>query len=391
MKQARVKKLATSRIKKGYPMIVEQDFIRSPEVTEGQLVELSDETGKYLATAYFGREKRAIGWIISKNKGNVLDAGYFVSLFEKAKTLRVPFLKDETTTAFRLFNGEGDGLGGFTVDYYAGYAVFNWYNQGIYSYRSVILEVFLQIFPEIKGIYEKKRYRTTHEETDFVTGEQAPDPLLVLENGIRYAVHLDDGLMTGIFLDQRHVRRTLMEEYAAGHSVLNLFSYTGAFSVAASMGGAVKTVSVDVANRSRKKTEEQFDVNGLPTEDHEIRVMDVFQYIQYGLRHKLQFDVIVSDPPTFARTKKRTFSVEQDYGELIKQLIDLTSPDGVLVLSLNTWTISREEFLDIIRSAFADKQQAFEIEAEFGVPADFPVKEEYPEGNYLKVFFVRKK
>lgn len=373
-------------------MIVEQDFLRNPLSEEGEMVELIGSDGKFVATAYLGKEKRAAGWVVSPTKSLILNRAFFLSLFQKAASKRAAFFKDESTTAFRLYNGEGDGLGGFTVDFYEGYAVLNWYNRGIYTHRSTILETFQEAFPAVKGVYEKKRYPvTTRPESDFVTGIQAPDPLVIKENGIRYAVHLDDGAMTGIFLDQRHVRRTLMEEYAAGKVVLNLFSYTGAFSVAAAMGGAAKTISVDVANRSQEKTAELFDVNGLPVEQQEIRVMDVFDYVQYALRHHLKFDVIVSDPPTFARTKKRTFSVEQDYGELIRQLIELTDEKGVLVLSANTWKMSRDDFFAIIDEVFRESGQKYVVENEFGVPADFPVNAAYPESNYLKVFFIRKK
>lgn len=392
MEKLKLKYLGISRVKKGYPKIVEQDLFRETYLEDGELVELTDEKGAYLATAYAGKENKAIGWVFTRKQGELLDKVFFDALFIKAREYRNTYFNDASTTAFRLFNGEGDGLGGFVADYYEGYAVLTWYNEGIYTYRQEVLESFQQAYPMIKGIYEKKRFISSAENTQsFISGERAPEPLLVSENGVKYAVYLDDGNMTGIFLDQRHVRRTLMEEYAPGKTVLNLFSYTGAFSVAATMGGAAKTISVDVANRSLDSTKENFEINGLDASNHEIRVMDVFSYIQYALRHQLTFDVIVSDPPTFARTKKRTFSVEKDYQELIKQYIDLTPEEGVLILSANTWALSKEDFRQMIEAAFFEKNQAFTFEEEFGIPEDFPVLRQYPEGDYLKVFIVRKK
>lgn len=395
MEKLVLKSFGSSKIKTGYPKVVEMDLVQDHSFHDGDIVELTDEKGTYLATAYLGKENKAIGWVLSREQGTTLDADFVENVFQKAKNYRKSYFVDESTTAFRLFNGEGDGLGGLVIEYYGGFAVFTWYNEGIYAHQKMILDVFQEVFPEIKGIYEKTRFpqsaqADTESKRSYVSGEEAPEPLLIVENGVTYATHLDEGNMTGIFLDQRHVRRTLMEEYSAGKTILNLFSYTGAFSVAAAMGGAVKTISVDVANRSKDSTKENFAVNGLSTEAHEIRVMDVFDYVQYALRHKLTFDVIVSDPPTFARSKKRTFNVEKDYQELVEQYIDLTPDDGVLILSANTWAMSKRDFKNKIEAAFLAKNQNFTIEEQFGIPEDFPVLSDYPESDYLKVFIVRK-
>lgn len=392
MEKVILRNQAAGRIKKGYPMIVKQDYATPPQSKEGDLVELTDQKGQFLAIAYLGKEKRSSGWVVSTQKDQKLDGTFMKKIFEQAKENRKSYFLDEDTNAFRLFNGEGDGLGGMIIDFYNGFALFQWYNKGIYAHRQTILKSFHDVFPMVKGIYEKKRFPTKGQaSSDFVTGEKAPSPLIVKENNIRYATYLDDGLMTGIFLDQRHVRRSIMENYAAGSTVLNLFSYTGAFSVAAAMGGATKTVSVDVAKRSLPKTTEQFEVNGLNSEDHEIRIMDVFDYVNYGLRHELTFNLVISDPPTFARTKKRTFSVEKDYEELIEQYIDLTTENGVIVLSTNSWTLSMKEFKQIINRAFTKKNQSYTILEKHGLPTDFAVKEDYLEGEYLKVVFVQKK
>src|SRR5690625_3638585 len=253
-------------------MIVNQDFARKPQSEEGDLIELVDSSNRFVSIAYLGKEKRAAGWVLSRKKEWKLDDLFLKELFKQAKDYRKTYFIDEGTTAFRLLNGEGEGLGGMVVDYYDGYALFQWYNRGIYAYKDLILKNYWEVFPEVKGIYENVRFSTNQKKkSDFVSGERAPEPLIVKENGVKYATYLDDGLMTGIFLDQRHVRRTLMEEYSAGKNVLNLFSYTGAFSLAAAMGGAMKTVSIDVANRSLPKTKEQFQLNGIDSDLHEIR------------------------------------------------------------------------------------------------------------------------
>ena len=148
---------------------------------------------------------------------------------------REALFADADTTAFRVFNGEGDGIGGLTIDYFDGYFMVSWYSEGIYSLKHHVYSVFDKIV-DYKGIYEKKRFDTKGqyiEQDDFVKGEQGDFPIIVKENGMNFAVNLNDGAMTGIFLDQRDMRQAIRDKYSEGKNVLNTFSYTGAFSVAA--------------------------------------------------------------------------------------------------------------------------------------------------------------
>ena len=164
---------------------------------------------------------------------------------------------------------------------------------------------------------------------------QGDFPIIVKENGMNFAVDLNDGAMTGIFLDQRDVRKAIRDNYSEGKNVLNTFSYTGAFSVAAVLGGALKTTSVDLANRSMAKTIEQFSVNGIDYEQQDIKVMDVFEYFRYAKRHELKFDLVILDPPSFARSKKYTFSTAKDYPALLMDAIAITEKNGIIVASTN--------------------------------------------------------
>ncbi len=256
------------------------------------------------------------------------------------------FFEDGETTAFRLFNGEGDGIGGLIIDHYDGHYVISWYSKGIYSFKDYIIKA-LQETVEVKSIYQKKRFDTKGQyvdEDDFVMGEQPAFPLLVKENGVHFAVYLNDGAMVGVFLDQRDVRRKIRDEYAKGKTVLNMFSYTGAFSVFAALGGAVKTTSVDLANRSLPKTIEQFSVNGIDPEAHNIVVMDVFKYFKYAVKKALKFEMVILDPPSFAKSKKFTFSAGKDYTNLLKDTISITEDNGVIIASTNCSTFDMKKF-----------------------------------------------
>ncbi|QII82245.1 class I SAM-dependent rRNA methyltransferase [Jeotgalibaca arthritidis] len=382
---------SASFIRKGDPLLVKESFPKELHFEEGEVVSLVDPQGQFVANAYLAIQNKGLGWIYSYHKEEAFDQTFFIQQFHTALARRQALLDDEMTTAFRLFNAEGDGIPGVTIDLYDSYAVFSWYSKGVYRYQAELIEAFKQVFPFVTGIYEKNRYQSDDQAaSDFVEGQQAPEPLYVKENGVMYATYLDEGWMTGIFLDQRHVRQAIMERYASGKSVLNTFSYTGAFSVAAAMGGAAHTTSVDVANRSLEKTKEQFVVNGIDPDTQLIRVMDVFDYIQYAKRKSLAFDLIVVDPPSFARTKKRTFSVVKDYSKMVEDLIDISADDAIFVCSSNAANYKRDKFKADIEKAFKNKEVGCRILEEHRLPEDFPAPAASQTSQYLKVFIIQK-
>lgn len=346
-----------------------------------------DEQDNFIAKGYLGTQNKGIGWLISW-QDQTIDQAFFVALFAAAKNKRLAFYQEEGTTAFRVFNGEGDGLGGLTVDLYQDFAVFSWYNETLFGYQELLVASFRQVFPEIIGAYEKIRFQgKSLPESRLLFGETAPEPLIVQENFVNYATYLNEGLMTGIFLDQKEVRGRLVDGLASGKTLLNMFSYTGAFSVAAAMGGAAQTTSVDLAKRSLPKTQEQFSVNGLDPDTQMIHVMDVFGYFNYAKKKKLAFDVIVLDPPSFARNKKKVFSVQKNYGELIEDSVDILTQEGLIIASTNAANLSAAKFQQIIEDALKRKNVSYQMQESYRLPADFAVNPHFPEGNYLKVFF----
>ena len=393
MKQLQVKPLATKQIKQGQRLVKLDDLCQPQQLAdykEGDVVAICDKAGQFLGQLLVGRQQKGIGWIYTQTKGRIFDADWVREKVQQAIQTRQSYFLDEGTTAFRLVNGEGDGLGGVTVDWYAGYLQLNWYAEGIYRYREAFVQSLVQLLPTIKGIYETKRFtqETAEQAIQHIWGEVAPRPLVIQEHRVNYAIHLGEEWMTGLFLDQRDVRDYLMQQ-VAGKSVLNLFSYTGAFSVAAACGGASQTVSVDVAKRSLAKTSENFGLNQIeaPSATHEIRVGDVFEYTRFALRKKLQFDWVVCDPPSFARTKKYRFSAVQDYLELAKDLCLLVAPKGCIVLSTNHSGYSMEKFRQDMLTA---SQGKFELIAEFRQPDDFKATKD-PESQYLKVLVLQRR
>lgn len=389
----KVKSKLVKKYKKGYPLLTAESIENDKELTvEGSVFTLVDDRNQFMARGYYGKQNKGIGWTLTHVQDELINLEFFIKKIKHALNARKHLFGSPDTTAFRVFNGEGDGIGGLTIDYFDGYYLMNWYSEGIYSFRKSIIEA-LTTSTAVKGLYQKKRFDSAGkyiEEDDFVTGEQATFPLLIKENGVNYAVYLNEGAMVGIFLDQREVRRRIMENYALGKTVLNTFSYTGAFSVAAAMGGATKTTSVDLANRSLEKTIEQFSVNHLDFEAHDIRVMDVFRYFKYAKKNELTFEMVILDPPSFARSKKNTFRAEKDYTNLLKETIDITAEKGIIVASTNCSKFDMKRFKQFIEVAFRESDYNYQILEEHSLPQDFKTNPAFPEGDYLKVIFIKK-
>lgn len=382
-----VTKKAEHKFKKGYPLIQKEDLQQVPAQLPTDWLTLIDSKGQRLAEGYLGEQNKGIGWLLSWH--GPINQSFFQQLFEISREKRTSFEKDSLTTAYRLFNGEGDGIGGLIIDRYADYAVFSWYNETLYQKKAELLTAFRTVYPDIIGAYEKIRFSTKDlPESQFLYGEQAPEPLLVTENGVQFATYLNEGLMTGIFLDQKEVRGRLVDGFAVGKTVLNMFSYTGAFSVAAAMGGAVATTSVDLAKRSLPKTTEQFEVNHLNLAAQKIIVMDVFDYFKYASRKGLSYDMIILDPPSFARNKKKVFSVAKNYGELVKDSIDILTDKGTLIASTNAANLSLAKYKKMVITALQEKNVRYKITDTYQLPADFQVNPNFPEGDYLKVLFI---
>ena len=384
MNRIRVSKRVEKKLAKGL-VLLEASDLENVNLKD-QEVEVQSQEGTFLGTAYLSQQNKGLGWFVSKDKV-AFNQAFFETLFRQAKEKRKSYYQDDLTTAFRLFNQEGDGFGGLTVDLYGDYAVFSWYNSYVYQIRKVISEAFRQVFPEVLGTYEKIRFKGLDYESAHVYGQEAPDFFTVLENGVLYQVFMNDGLMTGIFLDQHEVRGSLVDGLAMGKSLLNMFSYTAAFSVAAAMGGASQTTSVDLAKRSRELSEAHFQANGLSTEAHRFIVMDVFEYFKYAKRKGLTYDVIVLDPPSFARNKKQTFSVAKDYHKLISQSLEILNPGGIIIASTNAANVSRQKFTEQIDKGFAGR--SYQILNKYGLPADFAYNKKDESSNYLKVISMK--
>ncbi len=386
-----VKNKYIDKYKDKYPLILEE-ALENPELLkeEGCIVNLTDSKKKFLGKGYYGEQNKGKGWILSFAPKSTFDNKFFYEKLRNAFSKRLKLYHSKDTNAFRVFNGEGDGIGGLTIDYFNEYYLITWYSKGIYKYKEYIIKS-IKSLVSFDGIYEKKRFEENGmvvDEDSYYCGRRAPEPLIVKENNVNFAVYLNDGAMAGIFLDQKNVRQSIKNNYSRGKTVLNTFSYTGAFSMAAAKGGA-RTVSVDLASRSLEKTSENFKINNIEPKEHEIIVEDIFVYFKKAKEENKKFDVVILDPPSFATSKNNRFSAASDYKNLVKLAIDVTNEEGIIVCSTNCASFNIHKFKRFINDAFEEKEKSYEILEEHMLPKDFAVNDNFPEGNYLKVVFVK--
>ena len=378
-------------IELGHPWIIADAYTkRWPSGEAGDLVELTDAAGRFLATALLDPKDRIVARVLSRERMR-LDKAWLKKRLERAVALRTDHADLTGTDAYRLVNGEGDGLAGLTVDRYADFLMVQVYCTGWRRYLKLLTQVLEELLKPA-GIYEKTRPQKTRElesESDgkkygqLLAGRPAPEPLCVLENGLSYQVSLERGLNTGLFLDQRKNRRDLSGR-VEGKRFLNLFSYTGAFSVAAAAAGASLVTSVDASPGYMEIARANFSLNRLNPKRHEFLVGDCLAVLDEMLRQQKCFDVILMDPPSFSTTAKSRFTTRGGTSDLVAAALKLLKTGGVLIASSNHQKVDLAEYLKELRRGALQAGSSLQVISLNGQPEDFPYPVTFPEGRYLK-------
>ncbi len=287
------------------------------------------------------------------------------------------------TTAYRWIFGENDGLPGLVVDLYGddrsqGYwAVVKTYASSLMRIRKWVMDA-LSAFIELRGIVDR-----SGEGWSMLAGSPPPQEMIIREHGHYFAVDVLRGQKTGFFLDQRDNRLTIAH-WSRGKEVLNLFSYTGGFSVYAAQAGARQVVSIDSSAAAIATAKHNFHLNGLDTSGHEFIVADAFELLQRYYGQGRRFDLIIVDPPSFARARHQLSTASNAYRKLNALAMRCLRPGGVLATSSCTAQVSPQLFRTILADAAADARRRFIIQHEAGHPLDHPVAAHFPEGRYLK-------
>lgn len=388
LKTIEITKEAARKYKDGFPQLSMRDFVKSEHEEDGSLIELvSDKV--FVAYAYVAKQRNSDGWILSLDEHQYINVDFYRKLFTMAQVKRTKFYYDEETNAFRFFNGSGDGIGGLNIDYFDGFYVFTFENQGLYYHRELLYEAFSMAVSDAKGIYEKLQFNVQNDglKRRHVQGEKASDVLEVKQNGMNFALHLNNGDFDFNF-EERDLLLGIKEKYASQKIVLSCFSKNGAVAVAAKIGGAFKTVSIDLNSKNTSKIKENFELNNIVADKQEIRAMDITSYLDYAQKHHIMFDVIVLDPPVFVRGKKSSFSLNKDYFDLIQMALQSIKDGGTMIFTANSATISMKRFKQIVADAFIDADYHYEVEDIYRAGEDFTVDKSFAKGNTFKSIIV---
>ena len=373
----------------GHPWVIADRYTRQwPKVVNGELVMLIDEQRQPLAVALCDPQNRIIARRLPGDPASISGL-WLEEQFQGCLTLRHHALLGDSN-CYRLVNGEGDGLPGVTVDRYGDYLMLQLYTTAWEAYRSELVAALAKVF-QPAGIYLKYRPQQTRkleaqnksrQMNELLAGTSAPDAYQVKEDGLYYQVNLQRGLHTGLFPDQRRNRRELMQR-VAGMQVLNLFAFTGAFSVAAAAAGASRVTSVDVSEKYLGVARENFRANRIDPQHHEFIVGDVFAELKRMQAEGHRFDCILFDPPSFSTTKKSRFSTQGGTADLVSAVMPLLSAGGLLVGSSNHQKVSLDDYMKELRRGAVEGNRLRTIFIG-GQPEDFPCDVGFPEGRYLK-------
>ena len=350
---------------------------------EGDLVKVYSADGEFLAIGHYQKSSIAVR-ILSFNDIAV-DQNFWNERIASAYNYRkqLGLVNNSETNCYRLIHGEGDNLSGLVIDYYNGTAVVQCHSVGMFKNLDSIANALQQTMGEqLTAIYNK-----SESTLPFKAGIENNDGLLwgeiktenALEYGNSFFIDWIQGQKTGFFIDQRENRK-LVEHYAKGKSVLNTFCYTGGFSVYALRGGAKKVVSVDCSARAIELTDKTVAMN-FPNAEHTSVVSDTFKYLD---NNKDEFDLIILDPPAFAKHGKVLNNALQGYKRLNMKAIEQIKKGGILFTFSCSQAVSKEEFRKSVFAAAANTKRNVRILHQLTQPADHPISIYHPEGEYLK-------
>ena len=375
----------------GHPWIIADGFTkRWPTGKAGQIIPLSNDNGRFMASALLDPQERIVARVLSRQRIQ-LDRSWLTARIQAALDLRRLHADLGNTNAYRLVNAEGDGLPGLTVDRYGEYLMVQAYCSGWQPHLKLVTQL-LQELLKPAGIYEKTRPQKTREleaVSDskqygrLLAGTPAPARLEVRENGLTFLVSLEQGLNTGLFLDQRRNRRDLMTR-CEGKRVLNLFAYTGAFSVAAAAAEANLVTSVDASPGYTEWAKTNFAANRLNPKKHEFIVGDCLKVLADLARQNRSYDIVLMDPPSFSTTAKCRFTTRGGTSDVVAAALPLLTGGGLMITSSNHQKINLADYLKEVRRGALQASCNLQVISLYGQPEDFPYPVTFPEGRYLK-------
>ena len=355
-------------------------------LTEGDIVEVVTKQGDFIARGHWQIGSIAVRVLTFERED--IDQAWWNRRIAEARTLRqtLGLIGNEATTCYRLIHGEGDLLPGLVVDVYERTAVVQCHSVGMYHSRQAIATAIREAYGnDIEAIYDKSSQTLPFKAElgaidGYLWGRTAERDNIVLENGLKFKVNWEEGQKTGFFIDQR-VNRDLVRQYAKGRKVLNTFCYTGGFSVAALAGGAKEVVSIDLSERAVKLAEENAIINFGSDAPHKAIACNAVEYLK---DIDSDYDLIILDPPAFAKHHKVLGNALQGYKKINARALEKIAPGGILFTFSCSQAVSRDLFRTTIFTAAAIARRKVRIIGQLTQPADHPINIYHPEGEYLK-------
>jgi 23S rRNA (cytosine1962-C5)-methyltransferase len=392
-------------LRAGHPWVFRKAVEKAPKgLPAGTIVDVV-EGDRFVARGYYDPHSAIAVRILTREPAEAIDAGFWKGRVQRAMALRRELVRD--TNGYRVVHGESDGLPGVVADRYDRWIVLKLHSAGLTPHRGAIVEALRRsadgaapgvaeaLSTPPAGVYGRDELAPEDEEGSaprgrVLWGAEPPERIAIDEHGMRLLVDVRRGQKTGTFLDQRE-NRALVRQLAPGRArALNCFSYTGGFSVAAALGGVRHVESVDQDADAIALARENFRANGLDPSLHEFRVGDVFDALAACKRDGRRFDLLVLDPPAFAKSQRAVEGALAGYASLHRAALGALAPGGLLVTASCSARVSAEEFQDAVKEAAFKVRVELQLVDERRQPPDHPVSPQFKEGRYLKLFVYRR-
>ena len=377
-----LKKGSEEFLKRFHPWVFSGAISKMDPCEDGDLVTVYTHAGELIGNGHYQLGSIAVRMLCFDD--TTIDGDYYYNRLLAAYNTRVSLnLIREDNNSFRLVHGEGDFLPGLVVDIYGNTAVMQAHSPGMHFARNTIAEALVKL-PEgiVKNVYYKSEttlpYITSDTENYYIIGGY--DTNIALENGLKFHVDWLRGQKTGFFVDQRD-NRSLLEKYAKGRKVLNMFCYTGGFSFYAMRGGAQAVHSVDSSSKAISLTRENVELNFPGDTRHEAFAEDAFKFLN---EMDNSYDLIILDPPAFAKHKSALKNALIGYRKINAKAFEKIQKGGILFTFSCSQAVSKEQFRLAVFSAAAQSGRKVRILHQLTQPADHPINIYHPEGEYLK-------
>lgn len=356
-----------------------------PDFSDGDFLLVFSSDNQLLGSGYFNRKSSIIGRMVSFDATPPLDA--IKRNLDSAIAYRKTLFHTGDTTAYRLVNAEGDNLPGLIIDLYDDVIVVQFGTLGMDKIRHWLVEYLVKKL-QPRSIFEKSLLPSRKEEglalkQELLFGKEI-DTVPILENGLQFHVSIADGQKTGFFLDHREMRQWI-KSLSLGKRVLNCFSYTGGFTVYALEGGAAVVDSVDLSDKAVESAKINVEINGFANPKHGFFANDVFSFLR---DHPLDYDLVILDPPAFAKRQKDVIAACRGYKDINRITIQKMPKNSLLLTSSCSYHVDESLFQKVLFQAACEAKRQVRIIGRHRLAPDHPINICHPENDYLKSFLL---